>query len=465
MILLFCIHFQVLSDPRQGDTALRFILKTLLSDRELVGLGHQPVVTLYAALRDGITARVGADAARLFAEPIITWPTPESAGSISWYADAEDEARTLESVPTERRERVAADLRAALARLLPLRGDPELGGLLTGALTLADPESIRAVGERAVFVEWGLLPAGAAQDAAGLQKQFAATLLPYVSEPGRAGPSARPGPSSRPAVPAMAAAVAIGPARPDAAVAHRWLLPAAIATAAFFVALGGWISARAVPAVAPVVDQAAVRDAVARREAENTALEAQIETARRSLADNLCAAGPARLPAEVPAETPIPPAMRPPAPAGGTPFQGSLVQLLRQATVLILVPQAHGLALGSGFFIGPKLVATNRHVVEQAGPDGILVVNQLLGRPMHANVQAITPSSEIYQPDIAVLQVPDAPAVQPLSFTRTVEQLDAVVAAGFPGAVLHGDDGFARLLHGDLAAMPSVILSRAVVAA
>jgi len=88
-----------------------------------------------------------------------------------------------------------------------------------------------------------------------------------------------------------------------------------------------------------------------------------------------------------------------------------------------------------------------------------VVVNEKLGRPMRASILAETPDSEIYHPDVAVLQVPDAPAIQPLSFTRTIGQLDTVVAAGFPGVLMSADDSFSRLLQGDLAAMPSVILT------
>jgi hypothetical protein len=56
--------------------------------------------------------------------------------------------------------------------------------------------------------------------------------------------------------------------------------------------------------------------------------------------------------------------MRPPAPPGAAPFQGTPVELLRQATVLVLVPHGDDLGLGSGFFIAPKMVATNRHVAK-----------------------------------------------------------------------------------------------------
>ena len=376
----------------------------------------------------------------------------------------------LRAVPAERRVRLEETLRAQLGRLLPFRPDPEIGPLLTRALAVPDPDSILAVGDSVVLVDWGLMPEGRPLDEAGLAAQFEATLGRYAPPLAAATPAAPVSAApTNPAAPVLMPPAPPGSAPGGAAVApvwNRWLLPAAIAVGAVFLALGLWLGARAVerqfadrPSTVNIGNADAIRDAIARRQAENAALETQIEAARRSLTGNMCVADPARVPASVPPETPITPAMRPPPPPGAAPFQGTLVELLRQATVLVLVPKGDDLSLGSGFFIGPKLVATNRHVVEHPGSEGIFVVNARLGRPMRARVLAETPNSDIYNADVAVLEVADAPDLQPLSFTRTVEQLDTVVASGFPGVLLRSDSGFRRLLSGDLAAMPSVILT------
>lgn len=422
----------------------------------------------YQKLQSEITVRAGADTAQLFAEPIVTWGNGENPGSISWYADTDGDGTPLQFVPPERRKRLEDGLAVLLGRLLALRDDPAIGPLLTRALVLASSEGILAVGDQVVLVDWGQVPEGASTDSAGLAAQYAATLGPYAPSLAKAPPVSPPPvmPVTPPPLPIAAAAPLAKPQGSVAPVWNRWLIPAALATAALFLALGLWLGARAIerqfasrPDTVRIANADAIRDAVARRQAENAALEAQIEATKRAFAGNACVADPAQVPAMVPPETPITPEHRPPPPPGQAAFQGTLIELLRQATVLVLVPQGDNLALGSGFFIGPKSVATNRHVVEAAGPDGILVVNAKLGRPMRATVVAQTPNSEIYNPDVAVLSVPDAPTIQPLAFTRIVEQLDTVVAAGFPGVLLGADEGFKRLLRGDLAAMPSVILT------
>ena len=465
------LHWPFLASNRLlWRTVLRFIVKTALDGRVPLRAGLLPVLENYRKLQDALTGRAGSEAARLFAEPIVTWGNGAAAGSVSWYAEADGEVQPLSSLPPERRGRLEQSLQTALARLLPLRSDPEIGPLLSRALVLADANGILAVGDRVVLVDWGLIGPDATDTPAGLDAQFEAILGRFAPpETGAGSPSVTAQAAAPAPPPATTAATAIQAAPPAASVGpvwNRWLLPAALAIAAAFLALGLLLGARGIerqfaarPNTVHVGNADAVRDAVARRQAENAALQAEIEAARRALAGNVCLADAAKVPSTVPPETPITPAMRPPAPPGGAPFQVTLVELLRQATVLVLVPKENGLSLGTGFFTAPNQVVTNRHVVEAAGPDGIVVVNEKLGRPMRASILAETPDSEIYHPDVAVLQVPDAPAIQPLSFTRTIGQLDTVVAAGFPGVLMSADDSFSRLLQGDLAAMPSVILT------
>jgi S1-C subfamily serine protease len=370
----------------------------------------------------------------------------------------------LHRIAPLRRARIEQALSAALNRLMPLRTDAAIGALVTRALVLPDGDSILAVGDRVVLVNWGLINEGSSRAPDSLRAQFDKTLGRYIqqqmdteaSQPPRVDAPARV--ESAAGVPMQAAVESIGLVR------DRRRLSGAIVLAAAFLAIGLWLGAyqsthRPAAVIAPANDSALVRDAIARRQAENASLQAQIDVAQRSLNGNVCVLDPAHLPATVPPEIPIAPAMRPPAPLGARPFQGTLVELLRQATVLILVPKPDGLALGSGFFVGPQTVVTNRHVIEAAGADGIIVVSASLGRPIRASLLAQTPSSDIYNPDVAALTVPGATGIQPLSLTRRAEQLDVVVAAGFPGMLLNADSAFAPLLHGDLGAMPSVILT------
>ena len=116
-------------------------------------------------------------------------------------------------------------------------------------------------------------------------------------------------------------------------------------------------------------------------------------------------------------------------------------------------------ATGTGFFITPELVLTNRHVVEDADPSRLVVTSRKLGRTRAAQIVAQSPSSEIGTPDLALIRVEGASGIQPLALTETAAPLDQVIAAGFPGLLLQADEAFNRLLHGDAASMPEVILT------
>jgi len=503
------------AETSSGPATLRFILKTSLAGLTPLRLADRPVLDDYAALQ----RRLGEVDGALFAEPVVTWGNGEAPGSISWYGEPAGDARPLRTLPPEHRGAPEAALAASLARLLPLREDRKIGPLITRALSLADADSVLAIGNRVVLVGWGLVPAGAPVDAASLNARLRETFghdalagpksnlpsledLPTLLAPPRASsappppppaaspaptppnsppisPGARPVPPAASRTPPPSSGLPPGapppmppeppPAAPDAPGPgwRRWLIPAGIAIAAVFLALGVWIGAREIErqyagrtSIVHIADTPAMRDAATRREAENTALEAQIAAARRALEGNVCVADPAQMPSlGPPRDAPIVPAMRPPAPPGAGPFQGTLVELLRQATVLILVPLDDGLGIGTGFFVSPGIVVTARHVIEKATARGIFVVNTRLGRPLRASVTAQTPDSEIYKADIAVLQVPGAPGIQPLSLSRKIEQLDQVIAAGFPGLLMHADDAFQKLMDGDAASMPSLILT------
>ena len=102
---------------------------------------------------------------------------------------------------------------------------------------------------------------------------------------------------------------------------------------------------------------------------------------------------------------------------------------------------------------------TNRHVIESAEPSRIVVTSRKLGQTRPAKIIAQTPVSEIGQPDFALLQVDGASGIQPLALTETAAPLDQVIAAGFPGLLMQSDEAFSRLLHGDSASVPELILT------
>jgi S1-C subfamily serine protease len=131
--------------------------------------------------------------------------------------------------------------------------------------------------------------------------------------------------------------------------------------------------------------------------------------------------------------------------------------------VLVLVRGADGnVASGSGFFVAPGIVLTNRHVVEGGRDRRIVVVNRTIGVKA-AEVQAETPLGPPGSPDFAQLRVPESDKVVPLSFGPPAEAMANVVAAGFPGMVLRSDDRFRKLIAGEASDPPDITVTTGIV--
>jgi S1-C subfamily serine protease len=468
----------------------RFLLRTDLSGLATVNAAGGPVLERFAALG----ARLG-PAAALFAEPVVTWGNGRSAGSVSWYSALPGDPQPLSSLPPARRAAATARLHARLAGLAPLLAEAEAGPLLRAALLLAGPDSVLVLDEEVVLTGWGLAPPGAlATDgarAAHMAQLYGAALpgefgtAPAASAP--AAPIAAPvmppmpppappsGPPARPPGPYQP--IAPGPRpRATAPVWSGWLLPAALLVAILFLGLGFWLGWRLVSEriaqttlVAELVDEARIARQAALQEDTNRALEQQIEATRRTLEGNVCLAEAGPLPDRPPASrTPVPPAALPPPPAGAAPFSGTLLELLDQATVLVIGPQRDGgIGFGSGFVVAPGIIATNAHVVAQLDPARVRVVNRRLGQSLAAEVVAL--SSTTPQPgsaDFAVLRLPnDAPALQPLGLSRSAARLDPVVAAGFPASIMQTDANFRALLEGNRQAIPEMAVTDGLISA
>lgn len=148
------------------------------------------------------------------------------------------------------------------------------------------------------------------------------------------------------------------------------------------------------------------------------------------------------------------------APATGkasTLSNAEIADRLEKGTVLLVASKG----LGSGFFIGPQTIVTNRHVVEGTQGGVVFVTSKALGRIQKAHVVATTPAPKTMDsPDFAILQLDTgtAPAVLPL--TPAATKLSNVYAAGYPGLTIVGDRGFQRLAAGDISAAPDLNLTR-----
>ena len=137
-------------------------------------------------------------------------------------------------------------------------------------------------------------------------------------------------------------------------------------------------------------------------------------------------------------------------------------ELMEQATVLILASTPDGVSFGTGFFVAPGIIATNRHVVHSKSAE-ILVGNKILGGMHEATVLAI---SDDPARDYALIKLPIAVGVAPtLSIADKASRTEHISSWGFPGLITAADPKFNALLEGDPSAVPEVVYSEGVVSA
>jgi S1-C subfamily serine protease len=110
---------------------------------------------------------------------------------------------------------------------------------------------------------------------------------------------------------------------------------------------------------------------------------------------------------------------------------------LEEATVRILSKTGSG----SGFFITPDLIVTNRHVIEGVDLSNLYVTSKYLGgTPIKVKVISTTPDNAIANPDFALLQISTSgKKVKPLPIGASPSSLQGVIASGFPGSGIIGD--------------------------
>lgn len=447
--------------------APHFLLQTPVGSVVPVEVGGQPIQAQYAALQRAAGAQAG-----LFAEPV---PTRDAAGAIisfAWYAPGGQgggaEAQPLASLGQPQRASAESQLRAALAELAPrAQGAGGDAALIAAALSLPDAGAVLVVDGRPVLAGWGLVPAGDRRDAASRIAAVLGPFLPATPAAGAAAPAApraapmRSAPPPPPPILPAAGAAPIGPRR-------FWLVPAAIAIALIFLALGFWLGwkllAEAVanrPQTAELVDRDRIRQTIELQRRANEGLAEEVERARRAAEGNVCQATPLTtppgrgpLPQDLPAR-PTPPAT-PDAPLAPRP--NNLLQLLDQSVVLVAGPGRDGLSIGTGFFIAPGVVVTNAHVV--ADVTGQLVVaSRHLGRAFPATVTRRTPQARPGEPDFALLAVTGVPSLTPLTLTRQAQRLDEVIAAGYPAAIVQNDARFQAVLRGEMSQMPELVVT------
>lgn len=473
-----------------------YVTRTTIEGLEELRPDGRSALEAWAPLTAALCNRCGPEVAGLFAEPVITRGNGAVPTSISWYGSSDAEPRRLSDLDPGARASLEAAMRSQLAEVARLLDDPELGPLVGAALHLPSLDDVWALGDRPLLTNWGLVPAAAAHTEKARDTHFARTVGQFLAlrqapaidsiswaerrgrppilppEPPRPAP-----PLAMPPAPPPAAAIPSEPvAVPVAPTPGRGWVGAAIACALLLLLLV-YLHLPGVLAYPEAASASGWQTDLEVRRQVNESLEERRDHLRRALEERACITEnelqpggslPALAPDGVPDPTARP--LLPPAPAavtvppearpGQVPFDGTLLQLLDRASVLVIAQATDGGGIGTGFFVSPTQIVTNRHVVEHARPDGISVTNAALGGVKPARLVAMTPDSSTGNPDFALIEVPATEGLPHLALTTKVERLDNVVAAGFPSIVLQSDENFRELLAGDANAVPELSVTQ-----
>lgn len=141
--------------------------------------------------------------------------------------------------------------------------------------------------------------------------------------------------------------------------------------------------------------------------------------------------------------------------------KSDLAHLLKTAVVLIVA----GENSGSGFVVDGQHIVTNNHVVSDAKNGEVIIAGAGIGGPRTAQVIAKVEDSGPAGRDFALLKVGGAPLTATMTLSPAIDDLQPIIAAGFPGLLVENDVQFHRLMQGDLSATPEIILSQGSVMA
>ena len=454
----------------------------------------------------------------LWAEPVTGQATPAGYASISWYTPLEGVGTPLSRLDAGEAEQARAALRRAREAVAPhLDGTPG-GVLLRKALFIPSADNVFVVNGHPVLVNWGLLPQGMDEATApilwgGPENGEAPSGVAGTAAGGSAAAVA--GTAAHDAVPgAGRAAVASAGAGAHAAAAGT-AAGIAGATAGNVIVrrsraglFGALLLGILLGALLLFLLRSCVKTAPEQPAAPETppaAMESPEEAARKAEWANLLrekafwqglleltpcelkaffegnagkedakpdagetapgTAAPETLPGEA-----VPGLSLPPLPSANATVPAKAVDLstltipqrLEQGTVLILAPVPGGAQQGTGFFINPDHVLTNRHVVANAIDDMVMVTNASLRGARRGMVVA---RSDAPGYDFAVIKVmlAEGDQVPALPLSPTVNRTDKVSAWGFPALVSEQDPAYLRLLRGDFNAVPEVVFTDGVV--
>ena len=145
------------------------------------------------------------------------------------------------------------------------------------------------------------------------------------------------------------------------------------------------------------------------------------------------------------------------------PEERDINNMVERATVFVIAMSAEEDKTGSGtgFFVAPGIILTNRHVVGEKSAK-VIVLSKTLEQPARAQIMAI---SEKADRDYALLRLEQISSgyPSPLAFSTDAKPTDKVAAWGYPYSAVRNDPAYAARLRGDKRSIPDVVYSEGVI--
>lgn len=479
-----------------------FLTKSVVDLSECLSIGDGIALDEYPRLHKTLRDRAGPEAARLFAEPLVSRGNDESAPSISWYTDVEGSGQPLDRLDAAAQADVTARLTRDLKSVEPLIDDREIGPLVASALHVRSTSDVWVVDNKPLILNWGMLPADVARDSESRAQHYNRTMgrfLPLSAAPPLFEDERETRAQTQRAAAAAAAAGTVAAAAPPTPppetktvertrrVPPGWgfvplagLLVLAAAILIWLLIPGNRIIAERPE---PVVTDTS---ALAAAEEVNRNLKDRLARLQNALDNAVCQSdGTLLMPDGATIEGLLPPDPLDPTDRPGsvrqakidpvlppqpervqveTPEAGdglsNLIGLIDARTALVMAQGETGLSTGTGFFVGPDLLVSNFHVIENAAPGQLFVTNPALGELKRAQVLKQQGPMQETGGDFALLRVEGAnqPSFTVLNTEDTL-RLQSVVAAGYPGDILRVDAEFQALRQGEMTAVPELALT------
>ncbi|MCD2176112.1 hypothetical protein [Rhizobium sp. C4] len=164
--------------PKAGN--FFFIRSTRIPIEEVLRIDGNPIWTQGDFLFQRIDQLCGEGMSRLFAEPTIK---PQDGGkvlNIAWFGSYDDDTRDIETLDRVRNVRLVEELTRRIEALRPALADPQIGEAVAVMLNIYNRQSIVAVGDQPVILNWGSLPESATLSSAAYAKHTEATIGPFL---------------------------------------------------------------------------------------------------------------------------------------------------------------------------------------------------------------------------------------------------------------------------------------------